>query len=62
MMLNYLIIVIFNIVIFKNYLLISKIYNVYDYPDKLRKTHKKPTALFGGLVIFLNFILYCCLE
>jgi len=62
MMLNYFIIVIFNIVIFKNYLLISKIYNLYDYPDKLRKTHKKPTALFGGLVIFVNLILYCCLE
>ena len=40
MMLNYLIIVIFNIVIFKNYLLISKIYNVYDYPDKLTKLIK----------------------
>ena len=51
-----------NVIIFINFNRISKVYNLFDYPDKSRKTHKKPTALFGGLVIFINLILYCFLE
>jgi len=34
---------------------ISKIYNVFDYPDFDRKIHKIPVPLLGGLFIFLNF-------
>ena len=59
----YLLLIFFiNIIIFINFNNISNIYNLFDYPDKLRKTHKQPTSLFGGLVIFINLILYCCLE
>ena len=52
------IILIFNIFIFKNYTYISKKYNIYDYPDNIRKKHTSPTPLIGGLVIYLNLVLY----
>ena len=34
---------------------ISNLYNIYDKPDSIRKFHKFPTSLIGGLIIFLNF-------
>jgi UDP-GlcNAc:undecaprenyl-phosphate GlcNAc-1-phosphate transferase len=53
----YLVILFFlNFFIFKNYLIISKLYKLYDYPDKLRKTHLSPTPLLGGLIIYINLI------
>ena len=36
---------------------LSKIYNIYDVPDGIRKYHKKSTPLTGGLIIFINIIL-----
>jgi len=36
---------------------ISKIYNTYDIPDKVRKIHKKPIPLTGGLIVFINLFL-----
>ena len=51
-----------NFLFFKNYLIISKKYNLYDFPDNLRKKHKVPTPLLGGLLIFLNLIFYTFLE
>ena len=33
-----------------------KIFNTYDYPDKIRKFHKKKTSLLGGLILLIN----CC--
>ena len=32
------------------------IFNTYDYPDKIRKLHKKKNFLFGGLIILNK----CC--
>jgi|TARA_B110000008_G_C16870695_1_gene524655 UDP-GlcNAc:undecaprenyl-phosphate/decaprenyl-phosphate GlcNAc-1-phosphate transferase len=32
------------------------IFNTYDYPDKIRKLHKKKTSLLGGLILLIN----CC--
>jgi UDP-GlcNAc:undecaprenyl-phosphate GlcNAc-1-phosphate transferase len=59
-MVNLLIIeILLNLVIFLNYSKIAKIYNVYDIPDNLRKHHKYPTPLLGGLIIYFNiFILF----
>ena len=48
----------FNLIFFMNYLIIAKKYNIFDYPDNVRKSHKNPTPLLGGLLIFLNVILY----
>ena len=44
----------FNFFLFKNFPTVSQMYNVYDFPDKLRKKHLKPTPLLGGLFIYLN--------
>jgi UDP-GlcNAc:undecaprenyl-phosphate/decaprenyl-phosphate GlcNAc-1-phosphate transferase len=38
--------------------LISKIFNLYDYPDGKRKFHKIKTPLLGGVFIFLAIFLY----
>ena len=36
-----------------------RIFNfVVDKPDKLRKFHKKPTALAGGMILIINIIIY----
>ena len=58
----FLIIIFINVILFINFIKLSKIYNVFDYPDKIRKIHKKPTPLFGGLVIFINLFAYCLGE
>ena len=58
-----LIIILINLVIFLNFRKISNLYNLFDYPDQLRKIHKNPTPLFGGLVIFFNLLLiFCVIE
>ena len=47
----------FNLFLFKNFSIISKIYNLYDYPDKLRKKHLNPTPLLGGFIIYVNLLI-----
>ncbi len=42
------------LVFYKN---ISRIVNIYDFPDK-RKIHKNKTPLIGGFIIVINFILF----
>lgn len=45
---------------------ISKIFNLYDYPDNNRKIHNKPTLIVGGvffqLIFLFFFILFFFLE
>ena len=62
MIIYFIIIFFFNLIIFMNYKKISILYNLYDYPDELRKKHKNPTPLFGGLVIIINIFLYCFVD
>ncbi len=57
-----LIIILLNLIIFLNFRKISNLYNLFDYPDQLRKIHKNPTPLFGGLVIFFNLLIFCVIE
>ncbi len=47
-----------NFVIFYNLELISKLINIYDYPDKNRKTHRYATPLLGGLFFYINSVLF----
>ena len=47
----------FNLFLFKNFSIISKTYNLYDYPDKLRKKHLNPTPLLGGFIIYVNLLI-----
>ena len=50
--------IILNITLFIFQTKISNIYNLYDKPDKERKIHKISTPLIGGLIVFINLILY----
>jgi UDP-GlcNAc:undecaprenyl-phosphate GlcNAc-1-phosphate transferase len=50
----YLFIILLNFFIFIFYKKISKIYNLFDYPDNNRKIHKNPIPLFGGLFLVSN--------
>ena len=36
---------------------ISEKLKIIDFPDEIRKIHKTPTPLIGGLIIILSFIL-----
>ena len=57
-MFNYLISIFFlNLFLFIFYKPISKIYNLFDYPDNKRKIHQKPTPLLGGLFLILNLLI-----
>ena len=38
-----------------NHKKLSKIFNIYDYPDKKLKNHKIKTSSSGGIFIFLLF-------
>lgn len=46
---------VFLIVIFRN---LSNFINIFDKPDKNRKLHKKKTASIGGVIFFINLILF----
>lgn len=61
-MIYFLIIFFFNFFLFKNYLFISKKYNLYDHPDNFRKTHLKTTPLLGGLLVYLNLIFFILIN
>ena len=54
-MIYLLVIILFSLVLLFFNQQISKIYNVFDYPDFNRKIHKIPIPLLGGLFLFLNF-------
>ena len=41
---------------------LSSFFNVYDFPDNIRKLHKKKTSLFGGSIILLNLLLFYLLS
>ena len=40
----------------------TKLFNLYDIPDNIRKLHKVKTPLTGGLLIFLSFFLYILID
>jgi UDP-GlcNAc:undecaprenyl-phosphate GlcNAc-1-phosphate transferase len=55
-------ILLYNFVLYYFYKQISKIYNVFDFPDFKRKLHKKKIPLLGGLYITLNLFLIFLLN
>ena len=56
--LSFIFLFIFNFLFLFFYKKISNIYNLFDIPDRKRKIHKKKIPLLGGLIIFLNIILF----
>lgn len=55
-------ILIANLIFFINYKKISTYYNLYDFPDNIRKKHKNPTPLLGGVLILINVAIYVFYE
>lgn len=55
---NYIFFLIINFLLFFLNKKISKTYNLFDNPDNLRKLHKKPVPLLGGLYLIVNLILF----
>lgn len=55
-------ILIANLIFFINYKKISSYYNLYDFPDNIRKKHKNPTPLLGGILILINVAIYVFYE
>ena len=53
---------IINLIIVININTISKIINLYDFPDKKLKFHKKKIPLIGGSILILNILLLILVE
>lgn len=53
----YLFIFLLNFFIFIFFKKVSKLYNLFDYPDNNRKIHKHPIPLLGGLFLISNLFL-----
>lgn len=51
------ILLLMNFFILKNYYLISKFFNIYDYPNN-RKIHNVKTPLIGGVIFFINLTFF----
>ena len=47
-----------NLIIYFRLDKISKFFNIYDEPDTIRKFHLKKTPIIGGLIFFLNFLIF----
>jgi UDP-GlcNAc:undecaprenyl-phosphate/decaprenyl-phosphate GlcNAc-1-phosphate transferase len=54
---SFLFLFLLNLIIYLNHKKLSLVYDLFDVPDGKRKKHKRPIALTGGLIIFLNFFL-----
>ena len=55
MILNFISLVILNLLIIYYIKKISKIANIFDIPDKKLKLHKKKVPIIGGLILIINF-------
>ena len=53
-----LILFLFNGLIFLNLNTFIKLINIYDFPDNSRKIHKKKTSLAGGIILYINILLF----
>ena len=63
MVFNLLIIsIIINLVLFLSYKFLSRLNNVYDIPDNKRKIHKRPIPLIGGLIFYINLIIFIAFQ
>ena len=53
----FLFLLIFNFILILNFKNISKIIKIYDYPDQIRKFHKKPIPILGGIFLYITFLI-----
>ena len=54
---NIFVCILFNFLIYLNISKISKLINIYDFPDNFRKLHEAPISNIGGLIIYFNILL-----
>lgn len=60
--LNFVFLLIFSIILFYKSNYLAKITDLFDKPDFKRKIHKKPVPKIGGLIIYLNIVIYLILN
>ena len=53
---------IINLILFLFYKFLSKLNNIYDIPDNKRKIHNKPIPLIGGLIFYINLLIFIALQ
>ena len=58
----YIFFIILNLFFFIFYKKISKLVNIYDEPDGVRKLQKERVPLIGGILLYLNFLLIIILD
>jgi len=49
--------VIYNFILILNFKRIAAIIKIYDYPDQIRKFHKKPIPILGGFFLYSSFLI-----
>ena len=54
--------ILFNLIILFFFNYIKNLINIYDYPDKKKKLHRKPIPLLGGWIFFFNLIFFLILK
>ncbi len=54
--------IVLNFILFLNHKILAKINNIFDIPDNKRKIHKKPIPLIGGLIIYINLLIFTILN
>ena len=54
--------IIFNFIVLYFFKFLIKKVNIYDFPDNVKKIHKKPIPLMGGVIFLLNIVLFFLLE
>ncbi len=62
MFLNLSLIIIFNLLLFFSNNFVAKLFNIYDFPDKIRKFHTSAVPITGGIFVFVNIFLYFMIQ
>ncbi len=54
--------IILNLILFTCHKSLAKINNIYDFPDNNRKIHDQPVPLIGGLIFYINILIFLFLN
>ena len=58
----FILLIIFNFIVLYFFKFLIKKVNIYDFPDNVKKIHKNPIPLMGGVIFLLNIVLFFLLE
>ena len=62
MFFNLSLIIILNLLLYFSNNFIANLFNIYDFPDKIRKFHKRAVPITGGIFVFINIFLYFVIQ